>query len=53
MKYTILDNIDDQERMELRPKYGMTFLYCFFHSKLKKDYDFTVEGRFASDGTSW
>ncbi|XP_063155045.1 dyslexia-associated protein KIAA0319 homolog isoform X1 [Candoia aspera] len=23
MKYTILDNIDDQERMELRPKYGI------------------------------
>ncbi|KAJ6664432.1 hypothetical protein lerEdw1_007089 [Lerista edwardsae] len=22
-KYTILDNIDDQERMELRPKYGI------------------------------
>ena len=21
-KYTILDNMDDQERMELRPKYG-------------------------------
>lgn len=21
-KYTILDNIDEQERMELRPKYG-------------------------------
>jgi len=22
-KYTILDNMDDQERMELRPKYGI------------------------------
>lgn len=26
-KYTILDNIDEQERMELRPKYGK---HCLF-----------------------
>lgn len=25
-KYTILDNIDEQERMELRPKYGMCYM---------------------------
>lgn len=24
-KYTILDDVDDQERMELRPKYGKVF----------------------------
>lgn len=24
-KYTILDNIDEQERMELRPKYGKPY----------------------------
>lgn len=26
-KYTILDNIDEQERMELRPKYGKSNLF--------------------------
>lgn len=26
-KYTILDNIDEQERMELRPKYGKSYLF--------------------------
>lgn len=26
-KYTILDNIDEQERMELRPKYGKRCLF--------------------------
>lgn len=26
-KYTILDNIDEQERMELRPKYGKCSLF--------------------------
>lgn len=26
-KYTILDNIDEQERMELRPKYGKCYLF--------------------------
>lgn len=25
-KYTILDNIDEQERMELRPKYGKCYM---------------------------
>lgn len=28
-KYTILDNMDEQERMELRPKYGKTISRCF------------------------
>lgn len=26
-KYTILDNIDEQERMELRPKYGKSYVF--------------------------
>lgn len=31
-KYTILDNIDEQERMELRPKYGTCKLSSSAHA---------------------
>lgn len=48
-KYTILDNIDEQERMELRPKYGKSYLFLwdFFKKyifKLNSSTKLTVSG---------
>lgn len=36
-KYTILDNMDEQERVELRPKFSESLHLNLFYSQLQND----------------